>query len=106
MSSGNVALVKLLPTRQSFTDSPNTPPSSVTSLAKEPPAVPLPENLLAASLLPTSWNGVGTGDPFGNSKPSTPLLALPVMVFLCSRSPYVPASSTPTPQGASAVVEF
>src|SRR5207302_4009595 len=105
MPSGNVALVKWLPTRQLFTDSPNTPHSSVAAPAKEPPRGPLPENLLAAILLPTSWNGIG-GDPFGNSKPSTPLLALPVMVLLCSRSPYGATSSTPTPHGAAAVVEF
>src|SRR5947209_8887023 len=106
MLSGNVALVKWLLTRQLFADSPNTPPSSVTSPAKEPGAVPLSENLLATIRLPTSWNGVGTGDPFGNSKPSTPLLALPAMVLFSTRSPYVATSSTPTPQGASAVVEF
>src|SRR5437879_5130663 len=105
MFSGNVALVKRLPTRQLFTDSPNTPPSSVTSPARVPAAAPLFANLFPAILLPTSWNGIG-GDPFSNSKPSTPLFALPVMVLSCTKSPYVATSSMPTPQGASAVVEF
>src|SRR5205085_10337757 len=105
MFSGNVALVNSLSARQLFTDSPNSPPSSVTSPAKLPAAAPLPENELPAILLATSWNGIG-GDPFGNSNPSTPLLALPVIALPSSRSAYVATNSTPTPHGASAGVEF
>ena len=91
MFSGNVAAVKLLPDRQLFTEPPfsgvsNTPPSSVTSPANVPPAVPLPVNLLLAILFPASWKSVGTGSPLGNSKPRTPLLALLLIVLFSTPS--------------------
>src|SRR5437016_1487234 len=111
MFAGNVAAVKLLFDTQLFTDSPvsgvlNMPPSSVTSPANALPDVPLPVNLLFEILFPENWKNVGTGSPLGNSNPSTPLLALPAMTLFSTRSAYTPGISTPTPHGASAVVEL
>src|ERR1700757_3295017 len=73
------------------------------SPANDASEVPLPENVLPAILLPDSWKNVGPG-PFGNSKPSTPSLALFVMALCSMRSAYAGMSSTPTPHGAGAVV--